>query len=59
VHAREARLEDVAGNGVLQARQTLECLEAFLLRLDDGREGLTGRSDQGAGVEVTVVRLGQ
>src|SRR5207237_471058 len=45
VHARQAALQHVAGDGVLQPRQALEGLEAFLLRLENRRERLTGRGN--------------
>src|SRR3984893_5182293 len=54
VHAREAALQDVASDGVLQPRQALDHLEAFLLRLENGRERLTSGGNHGAGVESAV-----
>src|SRR6185312_1674538 len=54
-HARQARLEDVAGDRVLQARQALEGLEAVLLRLQHGRERLAGGGQYGIGIESALV----
>src|SRR5256885_15981948 len=54
VHARQTALEDVAGDGVLQPRQALEGLEAFLLRFENRRERLTGRGNHRVRVKSPV-----
>jgi len=58
VHAGKARLQHIAGDGVLQPREALHGLEAFLLRLEHRRERLAGGSQHVVGVEGAVGHVG-
>jgi hypothetical protein len=54
MHACDTGLEHIACYGVLQPREALERLEAFLLRLEHGRERIARGSKHLVGVKGAV-----